>query len=331
MESIVVNLQSTNENLEFDWLTQEVIVPEFDQIIEALRICSDLLLNNSPQRPDESQHIERGPPVKLPILLLKLETLKGIITRDGAYITDLLFQIKEKHFNKALSRVSLKKPILLLQIITAKQSIEEAIKLIDQCKSHECHAHTQLVMAFELMCRHLQVAKTALQFPTDPNLIFPQHCMPRESCEPDLPPLVAMDVYINQAEICVDLKYLHVVSELPWGDIAPLGRSYVDIIKDEIQQGQPLDPSYITRRIHELASNDGESLFFSNMLNMMKPKYDPIDYVTKCVTYRGGVVMIVKKIEVASPDPVLVSAFTKLDSMEYLITRFLENLNNITK
>lgn len=332
LASIVESIQVSNESLEFDWITNDIIVPEFAAIVEALSICSDLILNNSPQHPNPEDRIERGPAIKLPVSLLKLETIKGIVIRDGAYITDLSLHIRDPYFNRVVSRLVLKQPVLLPQIITAKRSIDAAITLINECSHHECHDHPKLVQIFETIRGHLQTAKTALQLPTDPELVFPKHVTATLAFEPELTAQLAIDIYINQAELCVDLKFLHVVNEHPWGDLSPLGQSYIDMIKDEIQQGkQPLDAKHIDQRIHQLATNDGDGLFFSNILNMIKPRYDPIDYLTKCVTFNRGVVMILKQVEVALPDPVLVSAFTKLDSVEYLVTRFLDNLNAITK
>lgn len=337
MDTLVASIQTDHEHREFDWLAREVVAPEFAQIIETLQLCLDLLLYNSPEHPDEAQHIERGPPIKLPVLLSKLETLKGVVTRDGAYVTDLHLSVREPQFNRVLNKLTLLQPLLLEQIITAKRSIDAAIALIHTCQTHECDegttaSHTALVEAFHEMLSHLLVAKTSLQLPTDPGLIFPRHVTNAAAFEPELTPQIAVDLYINQAEVCLDLKKLHLVTELPWGDIDPeLGTLYIDIVKNEIQQGKPLDRDYIEKRLRELARSHHELGFFSNVLNMMKPKYDPIDYVTKCVTYNGGVVMIMKMIEVALPDPVLVLAFTKLDSVEYLITRFLDSLNSIMK
>lgn len=99
---------------------------------------------------------------------------------------------------------------------------------------------------------------------------------------------------------------------------------------------QPLNMADIEQKIHQSASTtpDGlrsQSNFVNNVWNhiLLKPKHDPIDYITKCVTYNNMVVMVGKKIEVSSPDPVLVSALTKLDSVEYLVSSFLENLQKV--
>lgn len=356
--SLVLEIQVSQADSELHWLTAFIITPEFPQIIEALQICSNLLLYNSPQHPDNTRG-ERGPPVKLPVSSTKLEALKGIIVRDGAYITQLTVTLRESHFNRHITRLHLKKPILLEQIITAKRAVDTSINIIEELtKLTDCsHAdHRKLIDSFNELLLNIQIAKSALQLPTDPHLVFPIHVSPPDAFEPELVPSISVDVYISQAEVCIDLKNLHKVTEKPWGEIEPTtGRSYIDKIRDEMKlpssrsatistpsstdHSVPLNAADIEERLHELAghkdsapeSSQSTAGIFSNVIShlLLRPKLDPVDYITKCVTYNGMVVMINKKIEVSSPDPVLVSAFTKLDSVEYLVSSFILNLDSL--
>lgn len=354
MQNVVSEIQTDHADKELHWLISRVITPEFPQIIEALGICSNLILYNSPQHPDLQKRIERGPEIKLPVSSTKLETLKGIIIRDGAYITQMTVQLKESHFNKILNKMTLKKPVLLPQIITAKKSIDTAVGIIETVSSEafddNCdQKHTKLIEAFHQMLHEIQIAKNSLQLPMDPELVFPLNVTPGSSFSPILTSNIAVDLYISQAEVCVDLKYLHPVQERPWCDIDTQGKSYIDKLRDEMRlpsshvsrsltpmAPQPLNMADIEQKIHTSTSTTPEGLhsqsnFVNNMWShiLLKPKHDPIDYITKCVTYNNMVVMIIKKIEVSSPDPVLVSALTKLDSVEYLVSSFLENLQKV--
>ncbi|KAK6457762.1 RAVE subunit 2/Rogdi [Scheffersomyces xylosifermentans] len=361
LHSLINELQVDQADKELHWLTAFIITPEFPQIIEALQICSNLLLYNSPQHPNASKHVERGPVIKLPVSSSKSEALKGIIVRDGAYITQLTVTLKEHHFNKHITRLHLKKPILLPQIITAKKAIDSSIEIIEGLtKLTDCSDadHQKLIDSFNDLLSNIITAKNALQLPTDPDLVFPINKSPADAFEPELLPCIAVDLYITQAEVCIDLKSLHKVTERPWGEIeATSGKSYIDKIRDEMKLpsasasmastttseiSHPLNVSDIEKRLNEMTGHKEKSFtepsapagILTNMMTSMshlslRPKHDPIDYITKCVTYNNMVVMINKKIEVSSADPVLVSAFTKLDSIEYLVSSFISNLDSL--
>lgn len=365
----IVAIQHRSADAELHWLISSIISPEFPQIIGALEICSNLILYNSSQHPDETG--ERGPAVKLPVSSTKLEALKGIITRDGAYITQLQVSLRERHFNRIIHRLHLVKPMLLSQIITAKKSIDNSIELIKTSQvilgdSHDAadRQHVALINLFQQLLNEIQTAKNSLQLPTNPTLVFPINVTPKDYFDPPLPASISIDVYISQAEICIDLKNLHHVHEEPWGEIDPkTGESYIDKIREEMKlpsssaasiassaastmnqtptpgerPREPLNVGDIELRLLQLTAKSrpptehSQSNLFNNMLHhlLLRTKYEPIDYITKCVTYNEEVVMINKKIEVSSPDPVLVSAFTKLDSIEYLISNFLESIHSI--
>lgn len=318
----IQKLKEGSIDKELHWFVELMVKPELAQIIEALQICSNLLLYNSPQHPDPNNHVERGPSITLPVSSNKLEALKGIVVRDGAYITKMTVVLKEKHFNRVLNRVHLTKPILLPQIITAKRLIDSAITLLVQADSvfdgagDHSEKHLQLVEIFTSLLRELQTAKHSLQLPTDPLLVFPMHVMTPDSFDPELSAHIALDIYISQAEVCLDLKDLHRVTEKPWGDIGENGKSYVDRIRDDMSTGQKTETP---------AAAEHESVFSV----FMRPKYEAQDYITRCITYNNMVVMVNRKIEVSSADPVLVSAFTKLDSVEYIVSSFMENIQKL--
>ncbi|KAI5961323.1 RAV2 [Candida theae] len=370
--NLVSKIQQQQDDRELHWLVSSVILPEFPQIIEALTICSNLLMFNSPQQPDPSSKIQKGPPIKLPVSSGTQDNLKGIIVRDGAFITEFTVAVRDHYLNKVFHKLKLKKPVLLEQIINANSAIDASIMLINQLSEftdvkvldHDA-THKKLIDEFQRLLSSIQTAKTNLQLPTDPGLVFPEKVTNGQVFEPELPNTIPIDFYLNQAEICVDLKSLSRVMEKPWGDIDPhTGQSYVDKVREQMKlppssansirgstgqkhsssdvssvvSGAPslqtgkenekvnnLLPDYDSHDKHETSS------FFNNVMShiSLKPKHDAQDYITRCVTYNKMVVMIKSKIEVSSEDPVLVSCFTKLDSIEYLITNFLHSLSNL--
>lgn len=330
-------LKSQSLDRELHWLLQHVVKPELPQIIEALQICSNLILYNSPQHPDPKNHIERGPSITLPVSSGKLEVVKGILVRDGAYITKMTVALKDRSFNRVINRIHLVKPVLLPQIITAKKSIDAAITLMVQAdlifdgvpadgghSELHVHHHTQLVSVFNELLHELQTAKNCLQLPTEPELVFPTHVVDSHQFDPELPPLLALDLYISQAEICLDLKDLHRVTEKPWCDIdEQTGKSYVDKVRDRMSSGS-------NERLPESLDKEDAGVL-GNVFNhlVLRHKYEPQDYIDRCVTYKNMVVMLQKKIEVSSADPILVSAFTKLDLVEYVVSSFMENITKL--
>ncbi|KAI5958480.1 RAV2 [Candida margitis] len=366
---LVATIQHQQDDRELHWLVSSVILPEFPQIIEALTICSNLLMHNSPQQPDHSSKILKGPPIKLPVSSGTQDSLKGIIVRDGAYVTEFTVSVKDHYLNKVFHKLKLRKPVLLEQIVNANSAIDASISLINQLSEftevqdsdHEIE-HQRLIKVFQSLLSTIQTAKTNLQLPTDPSLVFPEKVTHGQFFEPELPSTVPVDFYLNQAEICVDLKSLSRVTEKPWGDIDPrTGQSYVDKVRDQmklppsstnsirgsVEQKFPSSDVSSTASpspsVHvakdenvgnlfpEHDTNHETSSFFNNMMShiSLKPRHDAQDYITRCITYNKMVVMIKTKIEVSSEDPVLVSCFTKLDSIEYLITNFLHSLSNL--
>ncbi|OBA22977.1 hypothetical protein METBIDRAFT_76113 [Metschnikowia bicuspidata var. bicuspidata NRRL YB-4993] len=319
---------------ELHWLVTQIITPELPQLVEALRICSNLLLYNSPVHPDKAQRIERGPSITLPISLGKLDDLKGILVRDGAYITHMSVHLKERHFNRVLHKLVLKKPYLLAQIITAKRGIDRAVALLLQAASVfdenpntycDPQSHGVLMAVFAELLAELQTAKNSLQLPTQPELVFPLHRTDPAFFEPLLSPHIALDLYISQAEVCIDLKDLAAVHDRPWCEIDPVsGKSYVDTIRDQMSAGKA-DVS--GPHADEKSDRGLLGSVFSHLL--LRPRHEPHDYIARCVTYNNLVVMVNKKIEVSSADPVLVSAFTKLDSVEHMVSSFLDNIRTL--
>lgn len=313
-------IQRRRQHNELHWLVSTIIAPEFPHILETLTACGNMLLYNSPQHPDTQQHIERGAAIKLAVSLTKLELLKGIIVRDGLYITQLVINLKESHFNRHLHRINLDQPVLLRQLLEAREAIDSAIVRIHNFNKDQ--NHLDLVRSIELILHDLAVAKESLQLPLDPRLVFPLNKTDPTLFRPELPPSLSLDFYISQAELCIDLKNLHRVTEEPWCRIDLLGKLYVDKVRDEMKT--KLDGTISPHSLEVHSSESGGAL--KALGQLLKPKVDPQEYITKCFTYDRTVVMVNKKIEVLCPDPLLVSTYTKLDSLENVVGMFLHNL-----
>lgn len=349
-------IQLSQCDKELHWYIESIILPELPHLIETLEICHNLLLYNTPQYIPHA-NLEKGPPITLPLSSNKLELLKGILIRDGAYITKLSITLNQSNFNKLFNKLTLSRPIQLKQIIATKNAINDAIDILKEFPSQSKHCddkspnHTYLMDLFNKLSKNIVIAKQNLQIPMDPGLVFPSNVTRPEYFVPNLPPNTAIDLYLNQAEICIDLKKLHIINEEPWCQIDQDGKSYLDNIREEMKLPSISSPSTVATPTPATPSHTGTSHtsplklsdldtklntlkhhnFFNNMLSSLalKPSFEPIDYITKCITFNNMVVMINTKIDVTSPDPVLTSVFTKLDSLEYLIGLFLSNLDHI--
>lgn len=339
-------VQAQSRQRELHWLLEEVVKSEFVWLIEILHICSNLLLYNSPRLPEAALR-ERSPSITLAVSSRKLEEIKGILVRDGAHVTKLNVSLRERHFNRLASLLVLKKPIVLPQIINAKRSIDNAVELIVQalsllevtpgnnedaalsCTMHE-ETEEQKKLALETLItvlsvftsslKELQVAKNSLQLPTEPELVFPAHVTPKGSFEPEISSHIAVDVYISQAEVCVDLKHLHVVTQKPWSEIdAATGQSYADQVREQILRKKYVD------------TDEKTDLGVMGLISksIRKPKYESQDFIARCVTFNNLVVIVTKKIEVSTADPILLSVITKLDSVEHVVSRLLENIRKL--
>lgn len=302
---------SSSADREIHWYVAQIVRPQLDQLLDALRITSNLLLYNAPHHP--GPHTPRGAPVTLP-LSSSNHTVSGVLTRDGAYVTKLQAKISG---SRVVSSLALVRPLLVAQIIGAKTAIDAATVLLVQASSlfeaSDHVDHAALAAVLRELHAELGAAKSALQLPTDPALVFPQHVARLADFEPDFGRRLAVDVYISQAEVCVDVKDLRRVTERPWCDVDAAGKSYVDRVRDDMLAGRK--PQF----------EDDTSVW----ARLVRHKVDPADYVARCVTYDGVVVMVQHKAEVLLPDPVLYSAFTKLDTVEYVVGTFMENMEKL--
>lgn len=301
----------TSADREIHWYVAQIVRPQLDQLLDALRITSNLLLYNAPHHPDHDT--ARGPPITLP-LSSSQNAVSGLLTRDGAYVTKLQAKIAG---SRVVSSLALVRPVLVAQIITAKTAIDAATVLLVQASSlfeaSDHVDHAALVEVLRQLHTKLGAAKAALQLPTDPRLVFPQHVTALAHFEPDFGHRLAVDVYISQAEVCVDVKDLRRVTERPWCDVDAAGKSYADRVRDDMVAGR------------KPVVEAGEGMW----ARLVRPKADAADYVARCVTYDGVVVMVQHKAEVLLPDPVLYSAFTKLDTVEYVVGTFMENMEKL--
>lgn len=369
LQEVVRGIQHDSAEQELKWMVHKIMEPEMRQIAEALETCSSLIVHNRASRfdgekeedghdgRDQEYKEEKGPKdskaegVKLPFSSSKTEVLKGVMVRDGVMVTLMWLRLHDDYFNKVTSTLRMVRPIVLPQLQAADECISRALEIIRLTDGYihqdTSSVYESLMAAFRQLLQEVRTAKTNLQMPVDPELVFPKNVTPQDSFEPPLTDHIAIDFYISQAELCIDMKYLQIIREKPWCEIDEHGQSYVDKLREQMKLPSlaglpkpsgplphPLNLSDVDNKLKEAAKEMQSSENLNAMKNffthfLIKPKQPPSEYITRCITYDNKVVMVRRKVEVSSPDPVLVSALSKLGSIEYLIERFLDNLQSI--
>lgn len=296
---MIKDIQIIQNDTQLHWFLDH-ISQDLSQISDTLNTCLRLLSN-----PDS---------IKLPITYNNL--LTGIIIRDGPFLKNLRingFKFKNLHITQ---------PFELVQIKQCQLLIIDSIEILENFHNikNQSHDHHKYVSLFTDLKDKINLSKQLLQLPCDPNLVFPNNIPNYDLFNPTLPTNFTMDIYINQGNLCIDFKKLHVIHDEPWCSFIN-GKSFIDIVKEDLKLGkikvQDLDNLEELKIYKDLGINSTFTWF---------KKFKPIDYVTKCITFNSMVVMIDKNIEVNTSDPILISVLTKLDTLDYLITKYLDNL-----
>lgn len=301
-------------------------IQSHDASLESSHYFSDIVLLGLPDIADAlsaTRHLISDTPVKLPLTSVHLETLKGIAVRDGTCISEILVHLRHGHAKPVSLRLIT--PLVLPQLVDAVLAIEDALEAVQLASALSCGEY---VIRLCTLLTHVDRAKLLLQLPTDPLLVFPKHVCPANAFTPPLENLL-VDLYVTRAELCLDIKCLHLVTERGWGDFdSSSGRAYIDIIRDEMssQQENALSPQNVEKRMAQLVSGTAPSNSILAVLSHFTHKLDPLDYITRGAVYDGHVVLIDGKAQVSSPDAALVSALTKLDSVSYMLSIFVDNL-----
>ncbi|KAL6450022.1 RAV2 Regulator of V-ATPase in vacuolar membrane protein 2 [Candida maltosa Xu316] len=300
--------------------------------METLQICKNLLLYNSPQSPDSKY--EKGPSLKLAISFGNNkvgDAVNGFIIRDGPYIVDLNLSIKNHYFNKHVNRLRLKNPIVLESIVNCLNYLNDAINELQELSNSDKKEvnEEECLKCFVKLSELIKSSKNSLQIPTDPEMIFPLHVTNEDNFESDIKGSenheISVDFYTCDNQISLDLRSLHKVHEKPWCEIdKSTGKSYVDNIRDEMKQSSstPSDTNHNPNN-----NNTNNNNFFSSLIHHFKNKPDAMDYINRAVTYNGHVVLVDKKFEVCTDDPILISILSKLNSLDKKINSIVNIYN----
>ncbi|RCK67012.1 Regulator of V-ATPase in vacuolar membrane protein 2 [Candida viswanathii] len=263
--------------------------------------------------------------------------------------------------------VILEQIVNCLNSINDSINLLQDLQSIDREFKEGVHNHNKLIETFEVLLHHIHDAKISLQIPTDPNLVFPLKVTNGKDFEPELSDHITVDFYTCDNQISLDAKCLHKITEKPWSEIDSTGKSFVDKLRDDMKlpsntpsvhtirtpslrsspvpsvnkpeqqppqeqpspRVHPLTVSEIEKKVQEKTPNNTN--FLSNIMNhlLLRDKPKAMDYISRAITYNGMVVMVNKKFEVSTDDPILISISSKLNYIEKKINKFNTNINSL--
>lgn len=171
---------------ERQWLFDNIFPRALTPIREGLQECSDLLHNAN---------------ITLPISSRETECLKGIITRQGAQITkgELLVKLNRLHLRLS---VPAGKQIHLQQIEDVNSLVHYSIESLQ----HDLYQDTADRIVKDVLCNLNQALDALAKCPV--SATFPLGTFDSDTLSPELPPNVALDLYIQDASLVSEVRTL---------------------------------------------------------------------------------------------------------------------------
>lgn len=334
-------ISKSNKEKEGPWFIENIILRQIPSIQETLVSCKDMIV-------DESNEI------KLPISSRNSDVIKGVIIRKQCEIVGINLILKGfpvKHLElKANERV------VIPQLNDGVHEIDQALISIDrlfQLYSDGTHFERYLDVLTEFH-GHIKLAKDSLKLPS-PDYLFPRYRNVK-ALEPELPVSMSLDFYINNGDICLEINKLHQSHAVPWSIIVNKTKrqSFVDVVRTQISKNREdsineiVDMEY-KKLLRWLDSESGTAIEDDNNHHKKSLQGRGVGGVLSGLFFNGGssfrncnkylqnyltyldndnqpiVVMVEEKFEVLSSDPILISTSTKLETLERVVEKMIEN------
>lgn len=310
-EPQITEIEEQNTLLERHWLIVQLIKPELDNVLDALARCLDLVTSQ-----DE---------VKLPLTSSRTEQAKGILTRRSSEVANLDMTLHLHTFSKQL-RLKLKRSahIEMEQLTQLTILINDTITAVLILKDIDTKDGPAFKEQLSRVLQCLTRCNTMLNKPPE-RLLFPQHSIDiTEIFEPDgnkvehYKDRIAMDFFLLNGEVSVEIKSLHLVTEEPWCHVdRKTGKSYVEQAKEDLKNN--------TKTREQILNPEGYQRGISRVLGINK--FTNEDYFFRGITFNGRVVVEVEKTVIHCQDPHLLSVGSKLSGLEHLVSRMYANLD----
>ncbi|AET39234.1 Rav2p Ecym_4157 [Eremothecium cymbalariae DBVPG len=321
--------QVTDSQVEKMWLIHEIVKPQLPNIIDNIEMCIELLLSDSVFKMPISNGVgDDSQPV-----------VGGILSRQRGDIVDFQVLVKFPQFHRGKPVMYKMKSIdgrfRLNQIESICTYLREIGGLLDELQSLE--DADLFIKKFGILLSRLTKAINILENPPR-KLLFPDDNNeavktmfkdPQSLCE-SMHHLVSIELVLFKNEIMIEFRNLVKVTKRPWCRInKETGQSFVDQLRNNLkkqrhvpiktvmeQEGVQIEqPSLVNSLISHLNTN-GERTTLS----------EAQDFLNRCITFDGKVVMECEKVSIRTSDPILISVSSKLNGLANRLSTHYTNL-----
>lgn len=310
------------------WLIDEIIRPQLPNILDNVEKCLEMLQNDQVFKMPISSRLNDGG---------NGPSVKGIVTRRGRYLLDFKAIVKFPDFHKGkqiLLRMNTGTKFLLKQVQTIESKLADILRLLEELEmvADPEKFIEDLGKVLELLISSIGVLQNPprdMSFPDNSN--YPMKQMFQDSqllCE-NAHYVIGLEIILLRNELCIDFRNLEKVVKKPWCHIdTRTGKSFSDNIKDQLTTDRSKNLDQILRengvQIEQptLINNLMMSTFNTETTTLSQAQ----NYLNRCVTFDGKVVIECDKLTMTTSDPFLISITTKLNALENTVSNFYTNL-----
>lgn len=313
-----LKVQVKDDNSEKRWLINEIVKPQLPNVIENIEKCLELLHSETVFKIPMSNGSEDD----------SKAMVRGILSRQQSNIVDFQALVKFPQFHKG-------KPIIYK--MKGKEAHFKLLQLEEICRSlttmKEILCHLQLlddveecVKMFGILLSKLTKAINMLENPPR-HLLFPDNNNdavktmiqnPQVLCE-STHHLVSIELVLFKNEVMIDFRNLLKVTKKPWNRIDEItGHSFVDNIRNQLRVQRNLSIKSVMKQVGlqiEEPSLMGSLMSRLNSNDERVTVAEAQEFLNRCVTFDGRVVMECERVSIRTSDPTLISVSSKLNGL----------------
>lgn len=310
------------------WLIDEIIKPQLPNILDNVEKCLEMLRDDQIfKMPISSRSNDGG----------NGPSVKGVVTRQGRYLLDFKAIVKFPDFHKGKQialRMNTGTKFLLSQVQTIESNLSRILRLLEELEMIDDPEKfiQDMGKVLELLIDSINVLQNPprkLSFPDNNNYPMKQMFQDwRLLCE-NSHYEISLEILLLKNELCIDFRNLEKVVKKPWCHVdRETGKSFSDKVKDKLTTNRSQNLETVLRengvQIEEptLINNLMMSTFNTETTTLSQAQ----NYLNRCVTFGGKVVIECDKLTMTTSDPFLISITTKLSALEGTVSNFYTNL-----
>lgn len=310
------------------WLINEIIRPELPNIIDHVEKCIDMLYSDQLFKMPVSSGVKKN---------ASSPSIRGVVTRKGINIVDFQMALQFPHFDKGkmiICRMDSNKKFTLLQLESIGKNLQQVLIYLEDLEvEQDCIAFIdKFKKSLQLITKSINILQNPpkdLRFPYNNNIILKQMFMNSEQFYESTHHEISLELILYKSELTIDFHNVAKVTKRPWCDIDPVsGKSVVDKIKESLKSNRG-------KKLNEILKEHNIILEESNLLNNFiistfnkesTTLQQAQEFISRCITFDGKVVMECEKIQTTTSDPSLISIASKLNALEHTIGNHFTNL-----